>query len=80
MTVEARELPSMSSPLWDDPQIVLALAGVEQADVDYWLGTVSPAAHAIAHPQPVYGCLGCPACPDPGDRSAEPFWWKRAVA
>ena len=79
MIVEARELPSMTSPLWDDPQIVLALAGVRQAEVDYWLGTVSPTAHTIAHPQPVYGCPGCRPSADPGDRSAELFWWKQAV-
>lgn len=26
----------------------------------YWARTVSPAAHAQAHPRPVQGCPGCP--------------------
>ena len=79
VSVDIRPLPTPCSPLWNDPEIVLALAGVSQPDADYWLNTVSPAAHALAHPDAQYGCPGCPPAADSGDRSAELFWWKQAV-
>lgn len=50
-----RALPSPTDPAWDDPATVTAIA--------YWQDTVSPAAHAQAHPRPVQGCPGCPPVP-----------------
>ncbi|MFG1659015.1 hypothetical protein ACGFIY_21035 [Micromonospora chersina] len=64
-----RLLPSPTDPAWNDPATFDAIA--------YWQDTVNPAAHQLAHPQPVQGCPGCPpvtacllcglppaACPD----------------
>ncbi|MBM0235890.1 hypothetical protein JNW88_00110 [Micromonospora sp. ATA32] len=47
-----RLLPSPTDPAWSDPSTVTAIT--------YWSDTVNPAAHTLAHPQPVQGCPGCP--------------------
>lgn len=48
-----RLLPSPSDDrVWADPDTFRAIA--------YWQDTVSPEAHALAHPRPVQGCPGCP--------------------
>lgn len=61
-----RVLPSPASEAWSDPTVVEQLVA--------WSQQVSPAAHALAHPAPVFGCPGCPDGGVPRDMSAETSW------
>jgi hypothetical protein len=79
VSVEARLLPSPTSPLWSDMDVVCELVGADPAVVAYWSSRVSPAAHALAHPQPLFGCPGCPPGGVDEDRSAEIHVWRLAV-
>ncbi|MFY1686409.1 hypothetical protein [Plantactinospora sp. WMMB782] len=58
-TREAVPLPGPSSPAWQDPSTVWRIALFRERHVD-------PAAHDLAHPQPIWGCDFCPqsgVCP-----------------
>lgn len=61
-----RVLPGPTSPAWPDPAVVDQLLA--------WSQQVSPAAHVLAHPRPVFGCPGCPGGGVPRDMSAETSW------
>lgn len=54
-----RKLPSRSDEAAWDAELVTQIA--------HWADMVSPAAHDLAHPQPVQGCPWCPqsmVCPE----------------
>lgn len=65
------DLLSTTDPRWGLPETVSAIAaGTGWSDqVRQFWAHVSPAAHDLAHPRPVYACPGCPQvenCPSCG--------------
>jgi hypothetical protein len=67
-TREPVPLPGPTSPAWADPSTVWRIATYRER-------TVSPEAHALAHPRPVHDCPFCPPAEGVApDRSNETYW------